>query len=54
MTPLVTFLLLASFIQVDASRKYLNVSGDILLGALFPIHGKGGSGENCGRIKVGI
>ncbi|KAL2735883.1 metabotropic glutamate receptor 4 isoform X1 [Vespula squamosa] len=51
MTRLVTFLLLASCTFVNA-RTYLNVSGDILLGALFPIHGKGNSGENCGKIKL--
>ncbi|XP_043683575.1 metabotropic glutamate receptor 2-like isoform X1 [Vespula pensylvanica] len=51
MTRLVTFLFLASCTFVNA-RTYLNVSGDILLGALFPIHGKGGSGENCGKIKL--
>ncbi|KAK2583346.1 hypothetical protein KPH14_009344 [Odynerus spinipes] len=51
MTRSVTFLLLASCTLANA-RTYLNVSGDIILGALFPIHGKGDLGEYCGRIQV--
>jgi hypothetical protein len=36
----------------SASRKYLNYTGDIMLGALFPIHHKGSRGVECGRIQV--
>lgn len=32
--------------------RYLNVSGDITLGALFPVHKKGSDGNDCGQIQV--
>ncbi|XP_015175379.1 PREDICTED: metabotropic glutamate receptor-like [Polistes dominula] len=50
--PLVNYLLMVSCFTFVNARTYLNVSGDILLGALFPIHGKGISGENCGKIRL--
>lgn len=31
---------------------YVNVTGDITLGALFPVHRKGINGESCGKIQV--
>ncbi|XP_063223733.1 metabotropic glutamate receptor 3-like [Bacillus rossius redtenbacheri] len=36
-----------------ASRQhtYLNYTGDIILGALFPVHGRGRGGVECGRIQ---
>lgn len=36
----------------NASPKYLNYTGDIMLGALFPIHHKGSGGAECGKIQV--
>ncbi|XP_066587920.1 metabotropic glutamate receptor 3-like isoform X1 [Prorops nasuta] len=45
-------LLLFSLIRVINARMYLNVSGDIIIGALFPIHKKGLNGENCGKIQL--
>jgi hypothetical protein len=38
--------------SLSASRKYLNYSGDIMLGALFPIHHKGSGRADCGKIQV--
>lgn len=38
--------------SLSASRKYLNYSGDIVLGALFPIHHKGSGKTDCGKIQV--
>jgi hypothetical protein len=38
--------------SLSASRKYLNYSGDIMLGALFPIHHKGSGKVDCGKIQV--
>lgn len=38
-----------------ADRKqvtYVNVTGDIVLGGLFPIHRRGSGGESCGEIQV--
>lgn len=31
---------------------YANVTGDLMLGGLFPVHRKGINGENCGAIQV--
>lgn len=31
---------------------YANVTGDLVLGGLFPVHRKGINGENCGAIQV--
>jgi hypothetical protein len=36
----------------SGSRKFLNYTGDIMLGALFPIHHKGSGGADCGKIQV--
>jgi hypothetical protein len=36
----------------SGSRKFLNYTGDIMLGALFPIHHKGSGGAECGKIQV--
>jgi hypothetical protein len=38
--------------SLSASRKYLNYTGDITLGALFPIHHKGSGKDDCGKIQV--
>lgn len=37
---------------IGESKKFVNISGDIIIGALFPIHGKGHELENCGKIQV--
>nr|CAD7401918.1 unnamed protein product [Timema cristinae] len=34
-----------------SKRMYLNYTGDIMVGALFPIHRKGSNGTECGRIQ---
>ncbi|XP_023724133.1 metabotropic glutamate receptor 3 isoform X2 [Cryptotermes secundus] len=34
------------------SRRFLNYTGDIMLGALFPIHHKGSGGAECGKIQL--
>lgn len=31
---------------------YANVTGDLMLGGLFPVHRKGNNSENCGGIQV--
>ncbi|KAG9427873.1 metabotropic glutamate receptor 2 isoform X1 [Apis mellifera carnica] len=36
----------------DTSVLYANVTGDLLLGGLFPVHRKGNEGENCGAIQM--
>lgn len=49
--------LLMLFIVVGCrgnSKFYVNVTGDITLGALFPVHRKGSNGANCGKIQVNI
>ncbi|XP_046396653.1 metabotropic glutamate receptor 2-like isoform X2 [Ischnura elegans] len=38
--------------QSAGLRSYLNYTGDIMLGALFPIHKKGSVGVECGRIQL--
>nr|CAD7443783.1 unnamed protein product [Timema bartmani] len=35
-----------------SKRMYLNYTGDIMVGALFPIHRKGSNGTECGRIQM--
>ena len=40
--------------SLSASRKYLNYTGDIMLGALFPIHHKGSGTAECGKIQVSL
>nr|CAD7588536.1 unnamed protein product [Timema genevievae] len=35
-----------------SKRIYLNYTGDIMVGALFPIHRKGSNGTECGRIQM--
>ncbi|XP_023315068.1 metabotropic glutamate receptor-like [Trichogramma pretiosum] len=39
-------------IAVVESEKFINISGDIVLGALFPVHAKGVNGEDCGKIQI--
>ncbi|KAJ4442844.1 hypothetical protein ANN_04437 [Periplaneta americana] len=34
-----------------AAHKYLNYTGDIMLGALFPIHHRGSGGNDCGKVQ---
>lgn len=34
------------------ATKYLNTSGDIMIGALFPIHNKGQGPTECGKVQV--
>ncbi|XP_076662884.1 metabotropic glutamate receptor 6 isoform X2 [Andrena cerasifolii] len=36
----------------DSPATYANVTGDIVLGGLFPIHRRGSGGESCGEIQV--
>ncbi|XP_071451567.1 metabotropic glutamate receptor 3-like [Hetaerina americana] len=45
-------ILAAAIGQSVAVRSYLNYTGDIMLGALFPIHKKGSGGVECGRIQL--
>ncbi|XP_069690823.1 metabotropic glutamate receptor 6-like isoform X3 [Periplaneta americana] len=35
-----------------AAHKYLNYTGDIMLGALFPIHHRGSGGNDCGKVQL--
>ncbi|XP_031777068.1 metabotropic glutamate receptor 2-like isoform X2 [Nasonia vitripennis] len=44
--------LLASACAVAEARAFVNISGDVILGALFPIHRKGSGSENCGKIQL--
>ncbi|CAG5104224.1 Similar to Grm4: Metabotropic glutamate receptor 4 (Mus musculus) [Cotesia congregata] len=37
---------------LTAGKLYVNVSGDITLGALFPVHKKGSDGKSCGNIQL--
>lgn len=39
---------------LTAAKLYVNVSGDITLGALFPVHKKGSDGKSCGNIQVSL
>jgi len=32
--------------------EFLNVEGDLVIGAFFPIHRKGPDGERCGALQV--
>ena len=50
MYPLV--LLFVTLNAVAEASIYVNVSGDIVLGALFPVHRQGINGQNCGQIQV--
>ncbi|XP_068084328.1 metabotropic glutamate receptor 3 [Anabrus simplex] len=50
--PLVILTLLCASYTCQGLRQYLNYSGDIMLGALFPVHRKGSGGVDCGRIQV--
>ncbi|XP_076754284.1 metabotropic glutamate receptor 6 [Xylocopa sonorina] len=36
----------------DGRVRYANVTGDLLLGGLFPIHRKGSDGQSCGEIQT--
>lgn len=47
-------LLIATGAGLVDGKLYVNVTGDITLGALFPIHRKGSNGESCGKIQVKI
>ncbi|XP_046477673.1 metabotropic glutamate receptor 6 isoform X1 [Neodiprion pinetum] len=49
---LLILLAAATDARVAGMQPYLNMSGDITLGALFPIHRKGSDGEDCGRIQT--
>ncbi|XP_034939514.1 metabotropic glutamate receptor 3-like [Chelonus insularis] len=47
--------LLIIFISIDCltiAKLYVNITGDITLGALFPIHRKGMNGDYCGKIQL--
>ena len=55
--------LLSAIVRVSASNVqrtntshgdvwYANVTGDLLLGGLFPVHRKGNDGNSCGEIQV--
>ncbi|XP_057342026.1 metabotropic glutamate receptor 3-like isoform X2 [Microplitis mediator] len=47
---LVLFTFITSSYLTNA-KFYVNVTGDITLGALFPVHKKGTNGESCGKIQ---
>jgi len=34
------------------AKKYVNITGDFVLGALFPIHSRGSDSGICGEIQV--
>lgn len=51
-TSLFEFILSTESNIKDTSVLYANVTGDLLLGGLFPVHRKGNKGENCGAIQV--
>lgn len=36
----------------DGRVRYANVTGELLLGGLFPVHRKGNNGKSCGEIQV--
>ncbi|CAL7952540.1 unnamed protein product [Xylocopa violacea] len=44
--------MLFAFGLSDGRVTYANVTGDLLLGGLFPIHRKGSGGESCGDIQT--
>lgn len=44
--------LLIVLTSIADAKVYVNISGDIVLGALFPVHRKGFLGQNCGKIQV--
>ncbi|XP_043461432.1 metabotropic glutamate receptor 8-like isoform X2 [Leptopilina heterotoma] len=44
-------LLIALITSIADAKIYVNISGDIVLGALFPVHRKGFMGQNCGKIQ---
>jgi hypothetical protein len=46
------FLLIISTFTILDANLFVNISGDVILGALFPIHRKGVGTENCGKIQV--
>ncbi|KAJ8688366.1 hypothetical protein QAD02_024161 [Eretmocerus hayati] len=43
--------LVFTWCSVVEARMFVNISGDLILGALFPIHKKGPDLENCGKIQ---
>ncbi|XP_023342942.1 metabotropic glutamate receptor 2 [Eurytemora carolleeae] len=45
------FLLVQYIPHISTEVPYLTYSGDIMLGALFPIHKQGEAGELCGQIQ---
>ncbi|XP_058793488.1 metabotropic glutamate receptor 7-like isoform X2 [Phymastichus coffea] len=49
---LILSIIIVALCQNANGRIYVNVSGDIMLGALFPIHRKGPGTENCGKIQL--
>lgn len=36
----------------NGRTRYANVTGELLLGGLFPVHRKGNNGKSCGEIQV--
>lgn len=38
--------------MATTSTIYANVTGDIVLGGLFPVHRRGNDGESCGEIQA--
>jgi hypothetical protein len=50
---LVAVRLVALAVLAAATREeFLNVEGDLVIGAFFPIHRKGPDGERCGALQV--
>ncbi|XP_023290686.1 metabotropic glutamate receptor 3 [Orussus abietinus] len=45
-------LLFVTLCSLANAGMYLNITGDIMLGALFPVHKKGSNGESCGKIQL--
>ncbi|XP_011501835.1 PREDICTED: metabotropic glutamate receptor 3-like [Ceratosolen solmsi marchali] len=46
------YVLLISACKIVEAKVFVNISGDIILGALFPIHKKGLGTEKCGKIQM--
>ncbi|XP_011307133.1 metabotropic glutamate receptor 3 isoform X1 [Fopius arisanus] len=43
--------LFAAGVSLVDGKLYVNISGDITLGGLFPVHRKGSGGQRCGKIQ---
>ncbi|XP_063988055.1 metabotropic glutamate receptor 6-like [Diachasmimorpha longicaudata] len=47
----ICLILLAAGVTLAHVKSYVNVTGDITLGGLFPVHRKGINGQSCGKIQ---